>query len=66
MGVSWILRRENYSLTENVFCFTLVNKTKNTLKQGNRRDMRKIYVTRQFFEVSAGQGHFSKQQKSRF
>ena len=27
-------------------------------KQGNRRDMRKIHVTRQFFEASGPQGHF--------
>ena len=27
-------------------------------KQGNRGDMRKIHVTRQFFEASSSQGHF--------
>ena len=32
-------------------------------KQGNRGDMRKIHVTRQFFEASGPQGHFFEKTK---
>ena len=33
------------------------------VKQGNRGDMRKIHVTRQFFEAGGPQGHFFKKDK---
>ena len=36
------------------------------VKQGNRGDMRKIHVTRQFFEASGPQGHFFEKTKKPF
>ena len=33
------------------------------MEQGNRTDMRKIHVTRQFFEASGPQGHFFEKNK---
>ena len=35
-------------------------------KQGNLRDMRKIHVTRQFFEASGPQGHYLEKTKNPF
>ena len=35
-------------------------KSKKKKKQGNQGDVRKIHVTRQFFEASGPQGHFLK------
>ena len=35
-------------------------------KQGDRGDMRKIHVTRQFFEASDPQGHFFEKTKNPF
>ena len=42
-----------------------IEKKKNK-KQGNRGDMRDIYVVRQFFEASGPQGHFFKKTKNPF
>ena len=36
------------------------------IKQGNRGDMRKIHVTRQFFEASGPRGHFFEKTKKLF
>ena len=38
----------------------------NIIIQGNRKDMQKIQVTRQFCEASVPQGHFFKQTKNPF
>ena len=35
-------------------------------QQGNRGDIRKMHVTRQFFEAKDPQGLFSEKQKTRF
>ena len=38
-------------------------KIKLSIKQGNRKDMRKIHVTRQFFEASGSHGDFMEKTK---
>ena len=53
-----------YSSAEARQCRNLSAELKKIKKQGNLGDMRKIRVTRQFFEASDPQGHFFKEKKN--
>ena len=64
----WLLRHIYFCVPPRLPCwflFAIRPEMKDRLydKQGNRGDMRKIYVTRQFFEASGPQGHFFEKNK---